>query len=127
MSNSDFQCHDFLGQNAHWVSRFIALQLLQVKLPNNDVGNTYVIFFQDLPRRFIGKNAMDFVGKNAIDFVGKNPSLGNAYTTKNMQAIVSYRQYLQILQAKSMEKITEVLPTNLVVPLDTLQCTIKKI
>jgi len=37
-----------------------------------------------LPRRFIGKNAMDFVGKNAIDFVGKNPSLGNAYTTKNM-------------------------------------------
>jgi hypothetical protein len=27
---------------------------------------------------------MDFVGKNAIDFVGKNPSLGNAYTTKNM-------------------------------------------
>ena len=92
MSNSDFQCHDFLGQNAHWVSRFIALQLLQVKLPNNDVGNTYVIFFlQDLPRRFMGKIAMDFVGKNAIDFVGKNPSLGNAYTTKNMQAIVSYR------------------------------------
>jgi hypothetical protein len=32
----------------------------------------------------MGKNAMDFVGKNAIDFVGKNPSLGNAYTTKNM-------------------------------------------
>ena len=92
MSNSDFQCHDFLGQNAHWVSRFIALQLLQVKLPNNDVGNTYVIFFlQDLPRRFMGKIAMDFVGKNAIDFVGKNPSLGNAYTTKNMQAIVIYR------------------------------------
>jgi hypothetical protein len=30
------------------------------------------------------KNAMDFVGKNAIDFVGKNPSLGIAYTTKNM-------------------------------------------
>jgi hypothetical protein len=37
-----------------------------------------------LPRRFIGKNAIDFVGKNAIDFVGKNPSLGNAYTRKNM-------------------------------------------
>ena len=34
---------------------------------------------------------MDFVGKNAIDFVGKNSSLGNAYTTKNMQAIVSYK------------------------------------
>ena len=33
----------------------------------------------------------DFVGKNAIDFVGKNLSLGYAYTTKNMQAIVSYR------------------------------------
>ena len=32
----------------------------------------------------MGKIAMDFVGKNAIDFVGKNPSLGNAYTTKNM-------------------------------------------
>ena len=32
----------------------------------------------------MGKNAMDFVGRNAIDFVGKNPSLGNAYTTKNM-------------------------------------------
>ena len=32
----------------------------------------------------MGKNAMDFVGKNAIDFVGKNPSLGNAYTTKNV-------------------------------------------
>jgi hypothetical protein len=32
----------------------------------------------------MGKNAMDFVGKNAIHFVGKNPSLGNAYTTKNM-------------------------------------------
>ena len=32
----------------------------------------------------MGKNAMDFVGKNARDFVGKNPSLGNAYTTKNM-------------------------------------------
>ena len=32
----------------------------------------------------MGKNAMDFVGKNAINFVGKNPSLGNAYTTKNM-------------------------------------------
>ena len=32
----------------------------------------------------MGKNAMDFVGKNAIDFVVKNPSLGNAYTTKNM-------------------------------------------
>ena len=32
----------------------------------------------------MGENAMDFVGKNAIDFVGKNPSLGNAYTTKNM-------------------------------------------
>ena len=32
----------------------------------------------------MGKNAMDFVGKNALDFVGKNPSLGNAYTTKNM-------------------------------------------
>ena len=32
----------------------------------------------------MGKNAIDFVGKNAIDFVGKNPSLGNAYTTKNM-------------------------------------------
>ena len=32
----------------------------------------------------MGKNAVDFVGKNAIDFVGKNPSLGNAYTTKNM-------------------------------------------
>ena len=32
----------------------------------------------------MGKNAMDFVGKNAIDFVGKNPSLGNAYTAKNM-------------------------------------------
>ena len=48
-------------------------------------------FPQDLPRKFMGKNAMDFVGKNAIDFVGKNPSLGNAYTTKNMQAIVSYR------------------------------------
>ena len=32
----------------------------------------------------MGKNAMDFVGKNAIDFVGKNPSLGNAYTTKNL-------------------------------------------
>ena len=32
----------------------------------------------------MGKNAMDFVGKNAIDFVGKYPSLGNAYTTKNM-------------------------------------------
>ncbi len=32
----------------------------------------------------MGKNAMDFIGKNAIDFVGKNPSLGNAYTTKNM-------------------------------------------
>ena len=32
----------------------------------------------------MGKNAMDFVGKNAIDFVGKNPTLGNAYTTKNM-------------------------------------------
>ena len=27
---------------------------------------------------------MDFVGKNAIDFVGKDPSLGNAYTAKNM-------------------------------------------
>ena len=38
-------------------------------------------FPQDLPRKFMGKNAMDFVGKNAID----------AYTTKNMQAIVSYR------------------------------------
>ena len=38
---------------------------------------------------------MDFVGKNAIDFVGKVPSLGNAYTAKNMQAIVSYR-YLPI-------------------------------
>jgi hypothetical protein len=37
-----------------------------------------------LPGRFMGKIAMDFVGKNAIDFVGKNPSLGNAYTTKNM-------------------------------------------
>ena len=57
---------------------------------------------------------MDFVGKNAIDFVGKNPSLGNAYTTKNMQAIVSYRYHLQIVQAKTMDKITEVLPTNLV-------------
>ena len=33
---------------------------------------------------FVGKNAIDFVGKNAIDFVGKNPSLGNAYTAKNM-------------------------------------------
>ena len=33
----------------------------------------------------------NFVGKNAIDFVGKNSSLGNAYNTKNMQAIVSYR------------------------------------
>ena len=33
---------------------------------------------------FVSKNAIDFVGKNAIDFVGKNPSLGNAYTTKNM-------------------------------------------
>ena len=32
----------------------------------------------------MGKIAIDFVGKNAIDFVGKNPSLGNAYTTKNM-------------------------------------------
>ena len=32
----------------------------------------------------MGKIAMDFVGKNAIDFVGKNPSLGNAYTTKNV-------------------------------------------
>ena len=32
----------------------------------------------------MGKNAVDFVGKNAIDFLGKNPSLGNAYTTKNM-------------------------------------------
>ena len=32
----------------------------------------------------MGKNAIDFVGKNAKDFVGKNPSLGNAYTTKNM-------------------------------------------
>ena len=32
----------------------------------------------------MGKIAMDFVGKNAIDFVGKNPSLGYAYTTKNM-------------------------------------------
>ena len=32
----------------------------------------------------MGKSAMDFVGKNAIDFVGKNPSLGNAYTAKNM-------------------------------------------
>ena len=32
----------------------------------------------------MGKNAMDFIGKNAIDFVGKNPSLGNAFTTKNM-------------------------------------------
>ena len=32
----------------------------------------------------MSKNAMDFVGKNAIDFVGKNPSLGNAYTTKNL-------------------------------------------
>ena len=32
----------------------------------------------------MGKNGMDFVGKNAIYFVGKNPSLGNAYTTKNM-------------------------------------------
>ena len=32
----------------------------------------------------MGKNAMDSVGKNTIDFVGKNPSLGNAYTTKNM-------------------------------------------
>ena len=32
----------------------------------------------------MGKTAIDFVGKNAIDFVGKNPSLGNAYTTKNM-------------------------------------------
>jgi hypothetical protein len=32
----------------------------------------------------MGENALDFVGKNAIDFVGKNPSLGNAYTTKNM-------------------------------------------
>ena len=32
----------------------------------------------------MGKNAMDFVGENAIDFVGKNPSLGNAYTTRNM-------------------------------------------
>ena len=32
----------------------------------------------------MGKNAMDFVGKNAIDFVGKNPSLGNAYSTKNI-------------------------------------------
>ena len=32
----------------------------------------------------MGENAMDFVGKNAIDFVGKNPSLGNAYTAKNM-------------------------------------------
>ena len=32
----------------------------------------------------MGKNAMDFVGKNAIDIVGKNPSLGNAYTAKNM-------------------------------------------
>ena len=50
-----------------------------------------IFFLQDLPRRLVGKNAMDFVGKNAIDFVGKNPSLGNAYTTKNMQAIVSYR------------------------------------
>ena len=39
----------------------------------------------------MGKIAMDFVGKNAIDFVGKNPSLGNAYTAKNMKAIVSYR------------------------------------
>ena len=29
-------------------------------------------------------NAMDFVGKNAINFVGKNPSLGNAYSTKNI-------------------------------------------
>jgi hypothetical protein len=29
-----------------------------------------------LPRRFIGKNAMDFVGKNL--------SLGDAYTAKNM-------------------------------------------
>ena len=48
-------------------------------------------FPQDLPRRLMGKNAMDHVGKNAIDFVGKNPSIGNAYTTKNMQAIVSYR------------------------------------
>jgi hypothetical protein len=37
-----------------------------------------------LPGRFMGKIAMDFEGKNAIDFVGKNPSLGNAYTTKNM-------------------------------------------
>ena len=33
---------------------------------------------------FVGKNAMDFVGKNVIYIVGKNPSLGNAYTTKNM-------------------------------------------
>ena len=32
----------------------------------------------------MGKNTIDFVGKNAIDFIGKNPSLGNAYTTKNM-------------------------------------------
>jgi hypothetical protein len=43
-------------------------------------------------RRFMGKHAIDFVGKNAIVFVvknaiyfvGKNPSLGNAYTAKNM-------------------------------------------
>ena len=40
---------------------------------------------------------MDFVGKNAIDFVGKNPSLGNAYTAKNMQANVCYRSYILIL------------------------------
>ena len=33
---------------------------------------------------FLGKNAMDFLGKNAVDFEGKNPSLGNAYTIKNM-------------------------------------------
>ena len=32
----------------------------------------------------MGKNAMDFLGKNAVDFEGKNPSLGNAYTIKNM-------------------------------------------
>ena len=32
----------------------------------------------------MGENAMDFVGKIAIDLVGKNPSLGNAYTAKNM-------------------------------------------
>jgi hypothetical protein len=44
----------------------------------------------------MGKNAMDFVGKNAIDFVGKNPSLGNAYTAKNMSAIVSYRCLLEM-------------------------------